>query len=158
MAIAERIRGDVQPSLLTDEEAALTKAGTRCLMAALDHSRAPAIAVVDETGAATSPVVHLPPKALRIIARVLISLGNQRPFVVVPKKHEMSTTDVANFLNVSRPFVIKEIEQGRLPFRRVGTHRRIEYEDAIAYKKAMLASQRQALDQLVADAQDLGLE
>lgn len=158
MATVERIRGELQPPLLTDEEAALTRAGTRCLMAALDHSRAPAIALVDETGERTSPLVHLPPKALRVIARVLTAMGHQRPIVLVPNKHEMSTNDAANYLNVSRPFVIKELEEGRLPYRKVGTHRRIAYSDVVEYRKGMQASQRQALQDLVSDAQELDLE
>eukprot|EP01137_Pigoraptor_chileana_P022687 Opistho-2@87844 len=111
MATAERIRGELQPPVLNDHEAAMTKAAQRCLMTALDHSRAKAIALVDETGDVNSaPVLELPPAALRLIAQVLGAMGDQRPITVVPRNLELTTVDAANFLNVSRPFVIKEIE------------------------------------------------
>lgn len=65
---------------------------------------------------------------------------------------------VANFLNVSRPFVIKEIKAGKLKHRIVGTHRRIVFEDVIAYARQMRPRQVGALDKLAANAQELGLD
>ena len=44
------------------------------------------------------------------------------PVMLVPAEQELTTVEAANFLNVSRPFVIKEIESGRLPHRKVGSH------------------------------------
>jgi len=159
MATAERIRGELQPPVLNDHEAAMTKAAQRCLMTALDHSRAKAIALVDETGDVNSaPVLELPPAALRLIAQVLGAMGDQRPITVVPRNLELTTVDAANFLNVSRPFVIKEIEAGRLKHRKVGTHRRIEYADLVEYRDRMRADQQAALEDLTSDAQELGLE
>ncbi|HEX2542475.1 MAG TPA: helix-turn-helix domain-containing protein [Caldimonas sp.] len=157
MATAERTQEGLKTPLLSDEEAALTKASTRCLMAALDHSRAKAIRVVDDEGT-ESPVLHLPPKVLRIVARVLSVMGDQRVVTLVPNKHELSTTDAANLLNVSRPFLIKQLDAEAIPYRKVGTHRRIAYQDLLAYRKQMHAEQDRALDELVADAQELGLE
>lgn len=159
MATAERIRGELQPPVLNDHEAAMTKAAQRCLMTALDHSRAKAIALVDESGDVNSaPVLELPPAALRLIAQVLGAMGDQRPIMVVPRNLELTTVDAANFLNVSRPFVIKEIEAGRLKHRKVGTHRRIEYADLVEYRDRMRAAQQDALEDLTSDAQELGLE
>lgn len=159
MATTERLRGELQPPILNDHEAAMTKAAQRCLMAALDHSRAKAIALVDETGDVNSaPLLELPPAALRLIAQVLGAMGDQRPITVVPRSLELTTVDAANFLNVSRPFVIKEIEAGRLKHRKVGTHRRVEYADLVEYRDRMRDSQRAALEGLASDAQELGLE
>ncbi len=159
MTTAERIRGELQPPVLNDHEAAMTKAAQRCLMAALDHSRARAIAVVDETGGTEgAPILELPPAALRLIAQVLGAMGDQRPIMIVPRNLELTTVEAANFLNVSRPFVIKEIEAGRLKHRKVGTHRRIAHSDLLEYRDRMRGTQREALDELAADAQALGLE
>ncbi len=159
MATAERNRGELQPPVLNDHEAAMTKAAQRCLMTALDHSRATAIALVDESGDLNAaPVLELPPAALRLIAQVLGAMGDQRPIMVVPRNLELTTVDAANFLNVSRPFVIKEIEGGRLKHRKVGSHRRIEYADLVEYRDRMRADQHAALDDLMSDAQELGLE
>ena len=76
----------------------------------------------------------------------------------MPQKQEMSTVEVANFLNVSRPFVIKEIEAGRLKHRKVGSHRRVLYEDLVAYAQSMRADQRSALERMADNARELGLE
>ena len=61
--------------------------------------------------------------------KVVGLMSEGRPIVLMPTHHEMTTNDVASFLNVSRPFVIKEVEAGRLHHRKVGTHRRIACED-----------------------------
>ena len=78
--------------------------------------------------------------------------------MLIPEKQELSTVEAANFLNVSRPFVIKEIEEGRLNHRMVGTHRRILFSDLMTYAKAMRAKQQQALDKMAENARELGLE
>lgn len=159
MATAERMRGELQPPILNDHEAAMTKAAQRCLMTALDHSRARAIALVDESGdVRAAPVLELPPAALRLVAQVLGAMGDQRPIMIVPRSLELTTVDAANFLNVSRPFVIKEIEAGRLKHRKVGTHRRIAYADLVEYRDGMRTSQQAALQGLSSDAQELELE
>lgn len=154
----ERLRGELQP-VLNDHEAALTKAAQRCLMTALDHSRAKAIVLMDESGELKgAPVLELPPQALRLVAQVLGALGDHRAITVVPRTLELTTTDAANHLNVSRPFLIKQLEAGHLAFRKVGTHRRIAYADLAAYKEQMKAGQTAALQELTDDAQELGLE
>lgn len=157
MATTERPRGELRPPVLTEEEAAMAKAAQRWIMAALDHSRAPAIALVDEENHQTEPAIKLPPKALRVVAQVLGAMGERRLITLVPQRHELTTVEAAHFLNVSRPFVIKEIEAGRLKHHKVGSHRRIAYEDLVAYKLAMRDGQRQALQALADDAQELGL-
>jgi len=113
---------------------------------------------VDETGQVNAPLPELPPVALRLVAQVLGAMGDQRPIVILPRNHELSTMEAANFLNVSRPFVIKEIEAGRLKHRKVGTHRRIAYPDLVEYRDRMRAQQQSALQALTDEAQALGLE
>lgn len=155
--IDDHARSDISPAVLDETEAAMAKAAQRCIMAALDHSRAPAITLVDESGHQTEPAIKLPPQALRLIAQVLGAMGERRPITIVPTKHEFTTVEAANHLNVSRPFIIKEIESGRLKHRMVGTHRRIAYEDLVEYKRSMHQRQEEALQQLAANAQDIGL-
>jgi excisionase family DNA binding protein len=156
MALLERSKEELRTPVLTEDEAAMAKAAQRCIMAALDHSRAPSIALVDEQGQ-QEPAIKLPPQALRLVARVLGALGERKPIVVLPYKHEMTTVEAAHFLNVSRPFIIKEIEAQRLQHHKVGTHRRIRYEDLLEYKNKMHKGQRDALQRLADDAQELDL-
>ena len=66
----------------------------------------------------------------------------------------------ADILNVSRPFLIKLLEDGQIPYRKVGKHRRIRMEDVMNYKQAIDRERESVLDQLVANAQeqDMGYE
>lgn len=155
MATTERNRQALLPKL-TAEEAEMAKVAQRCIMESLDRSRAASITVQSDDG--SQPPVQLPPQALRLIAQVLGHLSERRPVVLVPSKQEMSTVEAANYLNVSRPFVIKEVEAGNLPHRMVGTHRRIEFEDLQAYRAKMRAGQQDALQRMADDARELGLD
>jgi len=76
----------------------------------------------------------------------------------VPSSQEFSTVEAAHFLNVSRPFVVKEIDAGRLPHRLVGSHRRVAFEDLIAYARKMREQQESALERLAENARELGLD
>jgi excisionase family DNA binding protein len=150
-------RKELRPPILSQEEAAMAKSAQRCIMAALDHSRAPAIALLDEQNHQAEAAIKLPPQALRLVAQILGAMAEGKPVTVIPGKHEMTTMEAAHFLNVSRPFVIKEIEAGRIPYRKVGTHRRVLYEDLVAYRANMMQGQQDALQRMADEAQDLGL-
>jgi excisionase family DNA binding protein len=84
-------------------------------------------------------------------------MARNRPILLLPEKREFGTRDAAEFLNVSRPFVIKEAESGRLKYRLVGTHRRFLYTDLLAYIKDMNTKQV-ALEQMAQNARKLGLK
>lgn len=142
-------------TVLDEHDAALAQAAQRCLMAALDHSRAATIKLVAE--GADMPAVELPPKALRFVADLLGLMGQRQPVMLVPQKHELTTQDVAAFLNVSRPFVVKQIESGRLPCRKVGRHRRVLFEDLLAYQQSLRQETEEALQALADQGQELGI-
>jgi len=80
------------------------------------------------------------------ITQVLEEGRLRRPIVLMPTEQEFTTVEAPNFLNVSRPFVIKEMEAGRLPHRKVGSHRRIALGDLLAYAQKMRAQQANALE------------
>src|SRR4051794_37972906 len=113
MATAEQAR-KLFPPPMTEAEVEMARVAQRCIMEALDHSRAASITLTSDTG--DEPVVQVPPQALKFIAQILGAMSERRPIVLMPANQEMSTVDAANFLKVSRPFVIKEIKEGRLPY------------------------------------------
>jgi len=76
---------------------------------------------------------------------------------VAPQYGQGDESTAPELPNVSRPFLIKLVNSGDLPFRRVGTHRRVLVKDVITYKQLDDARRREAVDALVAEAQELGL-
>jgi len=151
----ERIRQVLPPSM-SPREVEMAQAAQRCIMEALDHSRAAAITLTTTDG--SHPDVELPPAALKLIGQLLGAMSEGRPIILMPAKREFSTVEAANYLNVSRPFVIKEIEAGRLPHRKVGTHRRVAFEDLAAYAREMGKRQEHALERMAENARELGLD
>lgn len=101
--------------------------------------------------------VELPVEALDLLLELLTHLSNGHGVSIMPVKAELTTQQAAEMLNVSRPFVIKLLNEGRLPFRKVGAHRRVSLDDLLAYKRIDDASRREAADALAAEAQALGL-
>lgn len=144
---------------VTAEEAEQAKIAQRCIMAALDHSRAHRIAILDESGHAVDdmPAMALPPRVLRLFADLLGRMSLRQPVALVPHKYELSTQEVAALLNVSRPYVVKQLENGMIPFRKVGTHRRILFEDLTVYMETSRQTSAQALQELAQEAQALSM-
>lgn len=146
-------------SVENDHDAEMAKIAQRCIMAALDHSRAPKLVLIEEGGLSeNAPMIELPPQALRAVANLLGLMAQQQPIVLIPQKHELTTQEVANLLNVSRPFVVKQIESGQLKCRKVGRHRRVEFSELIRYQKDSQIMRDAALNELVALGQELGLD
>lgn len=76
---------------------------------------------------------------------------------VIPMHAELTTVEAAELLNVSRPFLIKQIEAGKIPHHMVGTHRRLRLADVLAYRDHMDTRAEEALDAMVSEAEELGL-
>jgi excisionase family DNA binding protein len=70
---------------------------------------------------------------------------------------EMTTQELADLLNVSRPYVVALLEAGEIPFRKVGTKRRVLRADALRYKKVEDESRYAAVRELTALSEELGL-
>jgi excisionase family DNA binding protein len=107
------------------------------------------------TGASQN--VLLPPLALKLLIEILKQMASGNAVSIVPLRKEVTTHEAADILNVSRPFVIGLLEKGNIPFRKVGTHRRIPLAALLEYKCKTDAVQDEALDFLAAQAQELKL-
>ena len=135
----------------------LAKIAQRLIMKALDHSRANQIALIsdDDQGVAK---LELSPHMMRLFADLLGMMSRHELITLVPHDHELSTQEVANFLNVSRPFVVKLIDEGRLKCKKVGRHRRVEMADAIHLRQTMRQETEQAQRDLAQTSAEFGLE
>ena len=99
----------------------------------------------------------LPGHVLQILLDVLAEMSKGNAISLVPHHQEISTQEAANLLNVSRPFLVGLLEKGEIPFRKVGTHRRVLLTDLMAYKEQTQQKRNDALNQLTALSQDEGM-
>ena len=142
--------------LMTADEQAMARTAQRCIVESLDRSRATEMLLKSDDGA--PEIVAIPPLALRFFAQLLGALSEGKVVTIQPSNLELSTLEAAQMINVSRPFLIKEMEAGRLAFHRVGSHRRIALEDLEAFRVKMQARQVDALQRMADNAAELGLD
>jgi excisionase family DNA binding protein len=107
---------------------------------------------------ATRARVQVPMPALRLFLTILQELAKGHAVTLVPHGKEFTTQEAADFLNVSRPHVISLLEARKLPFRKVGTHRRIRVEDLLAFKERDDEERRRIADELTREGQEIGLD
>mgnify|MGYP001547576261 CR=1 FL=1 len=105
----------------------------------------------------TSDDMVLPGYAFQLLLDILtqMSMGNAVTFM--PVNAELTTQQAANLLSVSRPFLVELLENGAIPFRLVGTHRRILAKDILDYKAREDEERLKVLEKLSAQAQDLDM-
>lgn len=99
----------------------------------------------------------LPRDALALLRDILTEMAQGNAVTLVPRHAELTTQEAANLLNVSRPHLVKLLEEGQIPFTRTGTHRRIRYEDLMAYKAERDRQSKEAMEELARQAQELDM-
>jgi excisionase family DNA binding protein len=120
------------------------------------HPDTPAdITMLVEGGDKDALVVPRP--VVELIAHMLGQLAEGRGVSIIPSFAELTTQQAADMLNVSRPYLIKLLEDGKIPFHLVGRNRRITFQDLIEYKRRDDAQRRAAADELADLTQELGL-
>lgn len=101
--------------------------------------------------------VELPESVFRLLRQVVHDLSEGRMVTIVPQDQELTTQEAADLLNVSRPYLVKLLEQGNIPYAMTGTHRRVRFVDIMAYKQQRDAQRNQGLDRLARMSQEMGL-
>ena len=98
--------------------------------------------------------IELPAGAVAQLMDILEAMAAGRGVTIIPENAELTTVEAASILKVSRPFLIKLLENKAIPHRLVGKHRRILIDDVMAYKDRIDKEREAVLDQLTADAQE----
>jgi excisionase family DNA binding protein len=146
----------VKHTLPTADEIMLARQSSREISAYLQtKAEIQSIEIKDDTGA-THPV-QVPVSALRLLVEVLTEIGEGNAVSIIPVHAELTTQEAADVLNVSRPFLVKLLEQKTIPHHKVGTHRRVYYQDVMNYKESIDSERRNALDELAKQAQELDM-
>jgi excisionase family DNA binding protein len=101
--------------------------------------------------------VALPPSVVRILIEGLSEIGKGNAVRLVPQHADLTTQEAADLLNLSRPYVVRLLDEGKIPSHKVGTHRRVRLDDVLAYKQESDADRLDALKNLVAEAQELNM-
>lgn len=101
--------------------------------------------------------LQLPKAVTPLLIHLLTEMAQGNAITLIPVHAELTTQEAANLLNVSRPHLVRLLEDGKIPFHKAGTHRRIKFVDIEAYRKQFELQRQNALDDLARQAQELGM-
>jgi len=105
----------------------------------------------------TDQKIKVPAFAIKLLQEIMRNLADGNMVNIVPIAAEVSTQMAADILGVSRPFVVKLLENNEMPYKKVGRHRRIKFQDVMKHKKKMIDQRRKAIDDMIAIDQKYGL-
>jgi excisionase family DNA binding protein len=143
------------PNLPTEQDIALAKEGSRELSMVMTTP--------DETQEITVCMghseqrVHLPASAVQMLMDILVNISQGNAVQIVPVHAELTTQQAADILMVSRPYLVKLLDEKKIEHRKVGSHRRIRYNDLLQFKEQEERARKAVLDELAADAQELDM-
>lgn len=140
------------PTLPTEQEAKLARESSRVLAACIGRGDAARLKVI-----CGNQEVDVPVSALRMLVDILAQMAEGNAVSIVPYHAELTTQQAADFLNVSRPHLVGLLERNELSHRKVGSHRRVLFKDLVAYQQRSRIERKKTLDELAAQAQELGL-
>lgn len=144
----------VEPGFVSDADRLAAQEASRAL-AKLSGNGGVQVDAQADTGERQTFV--LPAAAVRLLTDMMAQLAEGRSVAVMPRHAELTTQQAADLLNVSRPYLVSLLEQDKLPFKKVGTHRRVQLQDLLAYMEARNKVSDDAMDALAAEAQELGM-
>lgn len=106
---------------------------------------------IEETG----EVLSIPKRAFTLLKVILENMSEGKTLTIASEDEELSTQQAAEILNISRPYLVKLLEDEKISFRKVGTHRRVKLKDLLEYEKTLRNKRRQTLDRLSKQGQKL---
>ena len=147
-------QGTLAPTLPSEAESILAKETSRVLSARVQTADPLQLRMLDDP---TGGTVKLPATAVRMLIHILEEMARGNAVTLIPVHAELTTQEAADMLNISRPSLIQLLDEGKIEYRRVGTHRRVRFEALMTYKRRADAERRAVLAELAAYDQELGL-
>src|SRR5258706_4205491 len=135
------------PALPSEAEASLAKETSRVLASHMGAGEPLQFRI----GPAPEETVRVPASAVRMLVRILEEMAKGNAITLIPVHAELTTQEAADMLNISRPSLIQLLDEGKIEFRRVGTHRRVRFEGLMAYKRRADAERRAARSERLAE-------
>lgn len=142
-------------TLPSEAEAGVAKETSRVLASRLKKGAPMQIRILDDDEAQAT--VKLPAPAVQLLLRILEEMARGNAVTIIPVHAELTTQEAADLLNMSRPSLIQLLEEGKIEYRRVGTHRRVRFQALMQYKRHADEARRAALEELAAYDQELGI-
>src|SRR6266581_616313 len=143
----------LDPSLPSEAEAILAKETGRGLAARMREDEPLRLRILDD--ASPEGTFNLPASALRLLVRILEEMARGNAVTLIPVHAELTTQEAADMLNISRPSLIQLLDEGKIDYRKVGTHRRVRFEALMKFKRQADADRKAALAELAAYDQEL---
>lgn len=150
--VAGRTIGSIDPGQVDREVAGRAARRIRDYLAS--HTEGDLIEVLGEVGDDDALVVPRP--TVVMFAQILDALGRGVGVQIIPRDVELTTQQAADMLNVSRPYLIGLLDSEKIPYRRVGRHRRITFEALMDYRRHDDLQRREAADALAELSEELG--
>jgi len=144
----------LDPVAPTEREAELAEISSRTLSSYVRDAEAQTIRVLPEDGGRGESVT-IPAVAFRLLVTILTQMAQGNAITLIPVHAELTTQEASDLLNVSRPYLVGLLDSGQIPYRKVGTRRRVLFKDIAAYKQRIDDARRATLDELAAQAQEL---
>jgi len=105
----------------------------------------------------TEEKIKVPLKALKLLAKILKAISQGKPVSLVPIATEMTTQAAAELIGCSRPHFVKLLEEGKIPYTKVGKHRRVRYDDVMNFRSQMKENRESLIIEMMKDDEELGL-
>ncbi len=147
----------LEPTTLAPNEAETAAEAARALAEVIPAKRTGRTRVTISPEESPQQKIIVPVAAFQLLVDILAELANGNGVTVMPVKAELTSQQAADLLNVSRPYLVKLLEENKIPYRKVGTRRRVLLADLLTYKRKDDARRLKVLDELAAEAQELGL-
>ena len=137
---------------LNEQDAKLAAESGRLLAALIGKGHAAQLRLVDGDEEITVPI-----SAIKMLVDILNQMAKGNAVSIVPIHAELTTQQAADCLNVSRPYLVKLLDEGKIPHHKVGVRRKVLFKDLVKYKERLAQESNAALDALAKQAQELNM-